>query len=101
MIERKRYSAQFKRHVITEYLSTKVAQTTLEAKYAIGSGCLSRWLREMDSHAEEAFPGNGKQHAADARIVALERALVERDQQLAILKKALELVSQSPRSVMP
>ena len=101
MIERNKYTADFKRKVITEYYSTGASQLTLEAKYDIGAGCLSRWLREEGEKDEKAFPGKGKRTPGDERVTQLERALAERDEEIVILKKALRVISQSPRSALP
>lgn len=101
MIERNKYPSEFKRKVITEFYSTGASQLALEKKYEIGAGCLSRWLREESEKGEQAFPGKGVHAPSDERVAQLERALAERDEEVVILKKALRLVSQSPRNVLP
>ena len=101
MIERNKYTAEFKRKVIVEYYSTGSSQLALETKYDIGAGCISRWLREESEKEESAFLGKGKVAPVEDRIAQLERTLAERDEELAILKKALRLISQSPRNALP
>jgi transposase len=99
MHTRKKYSADFKRRMVDLYLTSGQSQLELERAYAIGAGCLCRWVRESLEHKEEAFPGHGQLRASEAELAALRRQVQDLGEQNAILKKALQIVSQSPRSV--
>ncbi len=98
-LERNKYNADFKRMVVDEFLTTGQSQVTLEKKYRIGAGCLCRWVRELKQQEEEAFPGSGQRHASAAELETLRRQVKNLSEQNLILKKALQLVSQSPESV--
>jgi len=101
MIQRRKYTAEFKRTVVNEFLTTGVSQAELERKYAIGAGGICRWVREVNEHIDEAFPGPGKQHATAVREAKLERQLAQANEEIAILKKIRQLLVQSPRSGTP
>jgi transposase len=96
MYERKKYPMDFKRQVVDEYLTGGESQVALEKRYGIGGGGISRWVREFQEHKEEAFPGNGQMHASAAEMAALRRQVENLTQQNTILKKVLQIVSQSP-----
>lgn len=96
MYDRKKYAADFKRQVVDEYLTSGASQIALEKKYGIGAGCLCRWARELRQHEAEAFPGNGQLRASEAELAALRRQVETLTQQNTVLKKVLQIVSQSP-----
>lgn len=97
-LERKKYTADFKRMVVDEFLTSGQSMATLEKKYAIGASCLCRWVRELEQHQMEAFPGLGQRHASADELAALQRQVKNLSEQNAILKKALQLVAQNPES---
>lgn len=94
---RKTYPADFKRQVVDEFLTGGESQVALEKKYGIGAGCVCRWVREYAEHRQEAFPGNGQLRASEAELAALRRQVENLQQQNTILKKVLQIVSQSPQ----
>jgi transposase len=96
MHDRKKYAADFKRHVVDEYLTGGASQMALEKKYGIGAGCLCRWAREFHEHKAEAFPGHGQLRSGEAELAALRRQVETLTQQNTVLKKVLRIVSQSP-----
>lgn len=106
MNPRRVYSAAFKRKVVQEALTTQRSQAEIEREYGIGAGCLCRWLREQRQAtqtaqaASEAFPGHGKQASAAAELAAMQRELELAQAQVAILKKALQIVSQPHMSAI-
>jgi transposase len=100
-LNRKKYTADFKRMVIDELLTSGQSQVTLEQKYKIGAGCLCRWVREAEQHKDEAFPGQGLRHASAAELAALQRQVQNLTEQNTILKKALQIVAQSPQRATP
>jgi transposase len=95
MTGREKYSADFKRRAVAVAQSGEKTQAEIEREMGIGSSCLSRWIREMEERASDAFPGNGKLPASEAEVAELRRRLAAAEEELAILKKALVIVSQS------
>ena len=100
-MQRKKYTADFKRMVVDEFVSSGQSQVALEQKYQIGAGCLCRWVREFEQYQQEAFPGPGQRHASEAELEALRRQVQNLSEQNLILKKVLQIVAQSPQSITP
>ncbi|MFN2200071.1 MAG: transposase [Caldilineaceae bacterium] len=101
MITRRKYTADFKRRIIDEVLYTDRSQAEVEREYGIGAGCISRWIREVNEQAENAFPGNGNRPGAEADVARLQRALAAAQEENVILKKALAIVSHREASALP
>jgi transposase len=95
---RRKYTADFKRMVVELYFSSGKSQGEIEREYAIGAGCLCRWVHESLQHKEEAFPGHGQLRTSEAEAAALRRQVADLSEQVAILKKALQIVSQNRHS---
>lgn len=101
MNQRQKYSSEFKRRVVDAYLTSGKSQAELEREYAIGASCLCRWVRDSLTYQAEAFPGAGQLRASEAELAALQRQVKDLGEQNAVLKKALQIVSQSPRDATP
>ena len=54
-----------------------------------------RWRRELSTHEEKSFPGEGKkaQTPEDAQISLLKKQLSDKEKELEILKKAIGIFS--------
>ncbi len=96
MDTRRKYSADFKRSVVDEFLTGGESQVALEKRYGIGGGGVSRWVREFQEHRDEAFPGNGNLRTSEQEIAALQRQVQNLTEQVTVLKKVLQIVAQSP-----
>jgi transposase len=96
MYRRRQYSSDFKRMVVDEFLTGGASQVALEKKYGIGGGGISRWVREFQAHKDEAFPGSGHLRTGEQELAALRRQVQNLTEQNSILKKVLQIVSQSP-----
>jgi transposase len=99
MIDRKKYTKEFKLEAIQMYENGERPASEIERELGITSGLLSRWKQLFDKVAkkEEAFPGNGKMMDTDARIRQLERENLLLRQDKDILKKVLEMFSKDGR----
>jgi transposase len=99
MIDRKKYTKEFKLEAIQMYENSERPASEIERELGITSGLLSRWKQLFDKVAkkEEAFPGNGKMMDTDARIRQLERENLLLRQDKDILKKVLEMFSKDGR----
>lgn len=96
MDTRRKFNPDFKRMVVDEFLTGGESQVALEKKYGIGSGGISRWVREFQEHKDEAFPGNGQLRASEQENAALRRQVQNLTEQVTVLKKVLQIVAQSP-----
>jgi len=95
MIDRKKYTKEFKLEAIKMYENSERPASEIERELGITSGLLSRWKQQFDkvSKKGEVFPGNGKMMDTDARIRQLEREIYQLRQDKDILKKVLEMFS--------
>lgn len=100
MKPRRVYPAEFKRKVLQEYYTTEMSQSELERKYDIGISCICRWLKEDQTHDENAFPGQGNLPADQVEMAALRRELELAQQSNLILKKTLLLLAQDQKSII-
>jgi len=95
MLERKKYTKEFKLEAIRMYENSERPASEIERELGISAGLLSRWKQLYDKlpKKEEAFPGNGNLMDTDARIRQLERENFQLRQDKDILKKVLEMFS--------
>jgi transposase len=89
MIERKKYTKEFKLEAIRMYKNSERPASEIERGLGITSGLLSKWKQIFDKvpRKGEVFRGNGKMMDTEARIRHLEREnhLLRQDKD--ILKK--------------
>ena len=57
-------------------------------------------MREFQEHKDEAFPGSGKLRTSEQEIAVLQRQVQNLTEQNSILKKVLQIVSQSPTDTL-
>jgi transposase-like protein len=95
MIDRKKYTKDFKLEAIRMYENSERPASEIERELEITSGLLSRWKQLFDKLPKkgEAFPGNGKLMDTDDRIRQLEREIFQLRQDKDILKKVLSMFS--------
>jgi len=95
MKKRKKYTPEFKRESVQLYLTSGKSQVQVGQDLGIGSGCLSRWKKDLEETGEAAFPGHGnRRESAEGRIRELERENEILRQERDILKKAVAIFSQ-------
>jgi transposase len=99
MIDRKKYTKEFKLEAIRMYENCERTASEIEKELGITPGLLSRWKQKLDQlpKKEEAFPGNGKLMDTDARIRQLEREIFQLRQDKDILKKVVEMFSKESK----
>lgn len=96
MIERRKYSKEFKLDAIEFYRTSGKKQRDVEAELGIGAGCISHWMREFEEKQEEAFPGKGNLSENDKILAQLQKENRQLKQEREILKKALGIFSKTP-----
>ena len=91
------YTNEFKVETVRLLETSGKSAAQIERELGIGSGCLSRWKRELAQSGEQAFPGHGRLSAERERIHQLERENKILRQERDILKKAVAIFSRPNR----
>src|ERR1700704_6667822 len=60
MVQRRRFSAEYKREAVAMLKSPGVSVSQIAAELGIGATVLGRWRRELRQGAAQAFPGPGR-----------------------------------------
>ena len=99
MLDRKKYTKEFKLEAIRMYENSERPASEIERELGITPGLLGRWKQNFDKlpRKEEAFPGNGKMMDTEGRIRQLERENLQLRQDKEILKKVLEMFGKDGR----
>lgn len=86
---RKRYSREFKMEAVG--LTTEKGYSIAKASRNLGVeySVLRRWKNQLANDPNNAFPGKGKQKAADEQLKKLQKGLERVKEERDILKKAL------------
>ena len=58
---------------------------------------LRKWVRNVEAHREQAFPGQGRSRPDDAEVARLRRELAKTKAERDILKKAIAYFAKEPR----
>ena len=98
MGRRMKYDKDFKLNAIRLCEESGRNQREFEKEMGIGAGCISHWKRELNESKEQAFPGNGTPR--DQEIAHLKREIEILRQERDILKKAVGIFSQAPKTGM-
>lgn len=86
--KRRRFSKEFKLHVIREVEAGKsMAQAAREQE--LHPNLIRNWQRQYATYAEQAFAGNGNRYTEAAKLAELERLIGQLTSENAFLKKVL------------
>ena len=94
-VERKQYSAEFKREAVRLVTDKGLSQAQAARDLGINENLLGRWKKQLESNGERAFPGQGQPR--DEELARLRREVEVLRQERDILKKAVGIFSQAPR----
>ena len=94
-VERKQYSAEFKREAVRLVTDKGLSLAQAARDLGINDNLLGRWKKQIESDAERAFPGHGQPQ--DEEVARLRREVEVLRQERDILKKAVGIFSQAPR----
>lgn len=94
---RRTYTKEFKADTVALYESSDKSMAEIERDLGLSKGLLKQWVRQQKAKGDEAFPGKGRQsgEAEELRRLRRENELLRQERE--ILKKALGIVSDSPR----
>jgi transposase-like protein len=90
MVERRKYSPEFKARVVLELLTGQKGLMQASREYGIKDTLLSRWKQEFLERAPEVFDRSQPDKSQEtARIAELERMVGRLTMQLDVAKKVL------------
>ena len=95
---RRQYESEFKRAAVDLVQTSGKTMAALEQELGLSKGLLKHWVREAKRSGAEAFPGNGRLKASDEELRRLQRENAILRQERDILKKAVAIFSQAPKS---
>ena len=94
----KYYDAEFKRAAVELVQTSGKTVGAIERELGINRGTLKHWVKQAQVKGAEAFPGKGNVTASEAELRRLQRENVVLRQERDILKKAIAIFSQAPKS---
>ncbi|KTC92645.1 transposase [Legionella cincinnatiensis] len=97
MAVRKKYSKEFKLDAVSLVLDQGYGCTEAAKSLGVHQALLSRWIREYQEPASEAFRGNGKLSAEQAEIRRLKEENKRLKMEKEILKKAAVFFAQETK----
>ncbi len=96
MKKRRTYPAEFKEEAIGLVERDGLSCTQVEKDLGIGKGVVSRWIREIKSHKDDAFCGSGNIRPSEKEFKNLKKELERVKRERDILKKAVAIFSKEP-----
>ena len=90
MIQRRKFTAEFKAKVVMELISGEKGLMQASREYQIKDSVLSRWKQEFIERAPQLFEHPKKIDPQEERIAELERMVGKMALQLDIAKKVFE-----------
>jgi transposase len=88
-----KFDKDFKRNAVDLVLEKKISLNRASKDLGVGLSTLQRWVREIKTDGESAFPGKGHLKPEDERLRKLERENEVLRRERDILKKALAIFS--------
>ena len=79
MVQRRRFSAEYKREAVTMPDAPGVSVGQIAAELGIGAAVLGRWRRELRQESAQAFRGNGRPRDEELGLLRRELARVTKE----------------------
>jgi len=79
MVQRRRFSVEYKREAVAMLDSPGVSVSQIAAELGIGVTVLGRWRRELRQEPDQAFRGNGRPRDEELALVRRELARVTKE----------------------
>jgi len=95
MIQRRRFSAEYKREAVAMLESPGVTVNQIAAELGIGATVLGRWRRELRQESAQAFRGNGRPR--DENLALLRRELARVTKERDFLREAAAFFARASR----
>jgi transposase len=95
MVQRRRFSAEYKREAVAMLESPGVTVNQIAAELGIGETVLGRWRRELRQESAQAFRGNGRPR--DENLALLRRELARVTKERDFLREAATFFASASR----
>ena len=79
MVQRRRFSAEYKCEAVTMLDAPGVSVGQIAAELGIGAAVLGRWRRELRQESAQAFRGNGRPRDEELGLLRRELARVTKE----------------------
>ena len=87
-MERRRFTREFELEAVRLVTDRGVTIAQASRDLDVNGTVLRRWVKELGSDPQQAFPGHGQQKAEQAEITRLRREVAKLKAERDILKKA-------------
>jgi transposase len=94
---RRRFTPEFKLEAVKLVKERGVAVRQAAADLGLHENVLRKWIKNVEAHREQAFPGQGRMRLDDAEVARLRRELAKTKTERDILKKAIAYFAKEPR----
>ena len=95
MVQRRRFSAEYKREAVAMLESPGVSVSQIVAELGIGATVLGRWRRELRQESAQAFVGQGRPR--DENLALLRRELARVTKERDFLREAAAFFARASR----
>ena len=95
MVQRRKFSAEYKREAVAMLESPGVTVHQIAAELGIGATVLGRWRRELRQESAQAFRGNGRPR--DENLALLRRELARVTKERDFLREAAAFFARASR----
>jgi transposase len=95
MVQRRRFSAEYKREAVAMLESPGVSVSQIAAELGIGATVLGRWRRELRQESAQAFVGQGRPR--DENLALLRRELARVTKERDFLREAAAFFARALR----
>lgn len=95
MVQRRRFSAEYKREAVAMLESPGVSVSQIVAELGIGATVLGRWRRELRQESAQAFVGQGRPR--DENLALLRRELARVTKERDFLREAAACFARASR----
>jgi transposase len=94
---RRRFTPEFKLEAVKLVKERGVTVRQAAADLGLHENVLRKWVRNVEAHRHQAFPGQGRMRPDDAEVARLRRELAKTKAERDILKKAIAYFAKEPR----
>lgn len=91
MAKGSKFTDEYKREMVR--LVTELGKRPAEVAADIGvtTRTVQTWVKALDAHGDDAFPGKGNRHAVDEEMRKNRKRIKDLEEENAILKKAMTI----------
>jgi transposase len=94
---RRSFTPEFKLEAVNLVKERGVAVRQAATDLGLHENVLRKWVRNVEAHREQAYPGRGRLRPDDAEVARLRRELAKTKAERDILKKAIAYFAKEPR----